>query len=95
MSIVAGIFFFVSLVILAERLFFAGVLGFSIPAYAAVLTSLLGFLLATFHSVKIKHRVRSKNKLKKLKRARSLMVLNILVCVAAAAIWLSTLIRLL
>jgi UPF0716 family protein affecting phage T7 exclusion len=95
MSAASGVFFIVSLVILAERLFFAGVLGYSIPVYAAVLTSLLGFLLAFFRSMQIKHRPRSKNKLKKIRRARSLMALNMIVCVAAAAIWFSTLIRLL
>jgi hypothetical protein len=92
---ISGVLLVVSLVILAERLFFTGILGFTIPVYAAVLTSLLGFLIATLHAYRIKRRLRSKNKLKKLRRARALMVLNILVCVAASAIWLTTLIKLL
>jgi len=95
MSVASSVFLVVSLVILTERLFFTGILGFSIPGYAAVLTSLFGFLLAFFHSSKIRRRLRSKNKLKKLRRARSLMALNMIVCVAAATIWLSVLIRLL
>ncbi|HWS28726.1 MAG TPA: hypothetical protein VN512_01295 [Clostridia bacterium] len=95
MSMASGVFFVVSLVILIERLFFAGVFGFAVPAYAAVIASLFGFLLAFFRSLQIKRRPRSKNKLKKLRRARALMALNVIVCVAAAAIWFSTLIRLL
>ncbi|HWR18365.1 MAG TPA: hypothetical protein VN608_01995 [Clostridia bacterium] len=95
MSVASGVFFIISLVILAERLFFTDILGFPIPVYAAVLTALLGFLIATLQAYRIKRRLRSKNKLKKLRRARALMVLNILACVTASAIWLTTLIKLL
>lgn len=95
MSIASGVFFIISLVIMAERLFFTGILGFPIPVYAAVLTALLGFVIATLQAYRIKRRLRSKNKLKKLRRARAFMVLNILACVTASAIWLTTLIKLL
>lgn len=84
-----------ALLLLCDRLFSSGVLGLFVPAYAAVIAAFLGFLFALLRRCQVIKRPRSKNKLKKVRRAQALMVLNLAACVAAAALWFMNLAALL
>ncbi len=93
MAVLSTVLFLFALLLLADRIFFAGVIGLFVPAYAAVLLSFLGLLFAFLRMNYVKSRPRSKNKLKKIKRAQALMLVNVAACVAAAAFWVYDLIQ--
>lgn len=95
MAALSVVLLVLSLLLLADRLFFAGVVGLFVPMYVALLMSLLGLLFAFLQSAQVKRRPRSKNKLKKVRRANALMVLNVAAGIACAAFWLYDLIKLL
>ena len=95
MAALSVVLLVVALLLLADRLFFAGVVGLFVPMYVALLTALLGLLFAFLRSRQVSRRPRSKNKLKKVRRANTLMALNVAAGIACAAFWLFDLIKLL
>ena len=95
MAALSVVMLVLSLLLLADRLFFAGIIGLFVPMYIAVITSLLGLLIAFLRSAQVTRRPRSKNKLKKVRQAHALMVLNVLAGIACAALWLFDLAKLL